>query len=381
MKSWARTTVRLWPNFPFKPVQLIGAATLSFFQITHFCEIVLNSMNESSKRTKTDHCNGEFFFNPGLPVFKKTFADLLKWQLQGTRKAWPPLRSRQKNPKLDLILDSNDCQLTFVNHATVYAQTPQVSFVTDPVWSDRTSPFQWIGPKRRQAAGFAIEEIPKLDFILLSHNHYDHMDESSLRFLAQRYDPAIFIPLGLESPIRDFGFTKIVEMDWWETSTFMDARVTFLPAQHWSGRWIRDRNRSLWGSFMVETPKGSLYFAGDTGYSPHFKEIRSRIGSPSIALLPIGAYEPRWFMKQAHMNPADAVQAHMDLGTKQSMAIHFGTWQLTDEGIDEPVEDLKKAIFELKPDAPFFVLENGESKLVSLELPFVEFQPPPIGDR
>lgn len=331
-------------------------------------------MSDTKKLSQSDHCDGEFFFNPGHPPHVKTFRDVLKWQMTSKRKKWPVVNQNRHLPNLRPLLNKSDCNLTFVNHATVFAQTQQASFLTDPVWSLRTSPFQFVGPKRHRPAGFAIADIPKLDFILLSHNHYDHMDEQTLRILAKKFDPAIFVPLGLETFMRDFGFSKVIEMDWWESSTFMDIKVTFLPARHWSGRWLSDRNKTLWGSFMAETPSGSIYFAGDSGYSPHFSEIRERLGAPSIALIPIGAYEPRWFMKEAHMNPAEAVRAHVDLGARQSMGIHYGTFQLTDEGIDDPVRDLEKAIGDLKPDAPFFVLENGESRLFSLELQFVEFQ-------
>ena len=203
-----------------------------------------------------------------------------------------------------------------------------------------------------------FEDLPEIAVVLLSHNHYDPCDVHTLRRLAQRFDPLVITPLGNGELVRSTGIRRIEELDWWMRSTHASFPLLMTPAQHFSARTPFDRNKALWGSFAFELAGRRTYFAGDTGYGEHFTSIRARIGRMHLALLPIGAYEPRWFMKDIHMDPAEAVQASRDLDARQSVAMHFGTFQLTPEGIDEPVQALRAALHD---QTNFQVLAPGDS--------------------
>jgi L-ascorbate metabolism protein UlaG (beta-lactamase superfamily) len=208
--------------------------------------------------------------------------------------------------------------------------------LTDPIFSDRASPVGFAGPRRVRPPGVALADLPRVDIILLSHNHYDHMDIPSLRALQARCNPTIVTGLANGAYLARKGVPGAIELDWWQAVEMAELRITYVPAQHWSGRGLRDRRHMLWGGFVVESAAGRIYFAGDTGFFTGFDTIRSRCGPPDVALLPIGAYEPRWLMTTQHMNPAEAVEAHRMLEAQRSLGMHWGTFQLTDEGIDEP---------------------------------------------
>ena len=307
----------------------------------------------------SDHFNGEFFYNPSQDT-KKSFWKFLRWQFQGERRPWPRWVENDHVARLPDQVQGGEIAVTFVNHATFLVQTSQGNFLTDPVFSDRVSPFSWLGPKRVHRPGVEAQSLPKIHGIFVSHNHYDHMDEPFLRWIAERDRPQFWVPLGDSVHLR--GIDRIQELDWHESTSMGSMRAYFLPALHWSGRWTNDRFRTLWGSYLFEIDGLRVYFAGDSGYSSHFKEIRERYGSPDLALLPIGAYEPRWFMQQAHCNPEDAVQAHLDLQARQSVGMHFGTFRLTDEGRDEPLQDLERARKKLGvSENSFHVLKVGET--------------------
>ena len=289
----------------------------------------------------SDHCDGERFFNPGAPV-AHTLTDVIRWQLTSQRVTWPawvddPPAAALPEPKRDELV------VTFVNHATFLLRTPTLSILTDPVFSDRASPLSWIGPRRVRRPGLALEALPRIDVVLVSHNHYDHMDVETLSRIARRDCPLAVTGLGNADVLASTGLSKIVELDWWSTHATGDIHIVMAPAQHFSARGVSDRNRSLWGSFLLRWPSKQAYFAADSGYTAYYKEIRRRYGPTDVALLPIGAYEPRWFMREMHMNPAEAVAAHRDLHSPLSLGMHFGTFRLTDEGIDEPPRALAEA--------------------------------------
>ncbi|MBX3040665.1 MAG: MBL fold metallo-hydrolase [Bdellovibrionaceae bacterium] len=313
----------------------------------------------------SDHFNGKKFFSPyGLEP--KGFMALLRWQWEGGSVQWPLSVENSAQPQISKDVAADSVAVTFVSHATVLLQFQGINILTDPMWSDRASPFSSFGPKRVRAPGVDFSVLPKIDLVLISHNHYDHLDLPTIRRLVEKHDPLFLVALGDGRLIEDNPGIRFKEMDWGQTHSWSESmNIHFLPAQHWSARGFFDRNLSLWGSFMVEPSKGPVvYFAGDTGYAPHFKDIAARFPRIDLALLPIGAYEPRWFMKDQHMNPADAVDAHRDLKARRSMGIHFGTWHLTNEGIDEPVTELAKARAAAGlAETDFVTLDAGETSV------------------
>ena len=252
--------------------------------------------------------------------------------------------------------------VTFVGHATFLIQVASTNLLIDPVYSARASPVSFAGPRRVRAPGVRFEDLPAISLVLVSHNHYDHCDLGTLRALHRRFRPRLVAPIGNGRLLRSAGIGPVEEIDWWQSASAAPLSVTLTPAQHFSARNMFDRNRALWGGFLIEAGGRRILFAGDSGYGPHFREIAARLGPIDLALLPIGAYEPRWFMKDIHMNPAEAVQAHRDLGARHSIAMHFGTFQLTPEGIDEPVRELATALRERGVAAERFrTVDVGES--------------------
>lgn len=320
----------------------------------------------SSPYPKSDHFDGERFFQPnGLPV--RGIVDFLKWQLSGEKKDWPKFRENTLTPKLVTSADSTTLGITFINHASFLIQTNGLNVLTDPIFSERASPIQWAGPKRARLPGILLKDLPRIDLVLISHNHYDHLDKNSIQELQDKFAPMFVVPLGDAKLLKKFGAKNVIELDWWQTHAVpnSDLIVTFVPVQHWSSRTPFDRNKSLWGGYVLKNSKFNVYFGGDTGYGKHFTETTTKLGPFDLSLIPIGAYEPRWFMKEQHMNPEEAVQAHLDLKSKFSLGCHFGTFQLTDEGIDDPLTDLETARKKLGVKAENFITpENGQSFLV-----------------
>lgn len=244
-----------------------------------------------------------------------------------------------------------------VNHSTVLVQQQGANILTDPIWSGRASPFQWIGPRRRRAPGVRWEDLPLIDIVLISHNHYDHLDLATLKPLADRGPSRFVAPLGVARLLRSCGIEPVQEMDWGDSAACGAVRVHSVPAVHFSARGLFDRNRTLWCGYVIELGGSTIYFAGDTAFGDHFASIREGFGAPRLALLPIGSYAPRWFMSSVHMAPDEAVRAHEILGAKTSVAIHHGTFQLGDDSIDTPKRELRACG---APDS-FVVLANGES--------------------
>ncbi|HSW13556.1 MAG TPA: MBL fold metallo-hydrolase [Solimonas sp.] len=301
----------------------------------------------------SDHFDGERFHN--AERFGKSAAELLRWRMSRKRGVWTrDLRPHGQPPPPDRV-GEGALRATWVNQATVLLQVDGLNLLTDPVWSERASPVQWAGPQRFRAPGIPFEQLPKIDVVVVSHNHYDHMDADSLRRLWREHDPQFVCALGDGAHLRDWGLSKIVELDWDQCWTLPNGRrITAERAQHWSGRVGYDANVTLWMSCVIETAAGPVYFAGDSGYGPHFADIRRRHGAMRLALLPIGAYLPRWFMAYQHMDPAEAVQAHLDLGSAFSLGIHYGSFELADDGQDEAVTDLLKALAARSIDATHF---------------------------
>ena len=309
----------------------------------------------------SDHCDGERFFNPG-PAGPRGLKEVARWRMEGGRTRWPDSIANPQYPPPPDEVPEGSAAITFIGHATFLLRLAGMTVLTDPVFSDRCSPVSWAGPRRVRAPGLALDAVPRVDLVLLSHNHYDHMDMPSLRRLHARDTPQIVTTLGNRTPLTRAGLQVGRELDWWQPTRVGAIEVTATPARHFSRRGLTDANRSLWAGFMLRVGGGRLLFAGDSGAGPHWGVIRDRLGVPGVALLPIGAYEPRWLMAPVHMNPDEAVAAHQALGARRSIGMHFGTFQLTDEAVDAPVTRLAAAA----GDLPFGVLGFGETVVLPL---------------
>ena len=274
---------------------------------------------------------------------------------------WPPRVSIAAHEPPPTRVRDGEVAVTFIGHSTFLVRTATTVFITDPVFTTHAGPFGITGPKRVRRPGLLPGQLPTVAFVLLSHNHYDHLQPTSLALFE---GTPIVTTLGVGRHLEGAGEKDATELDWWQTATVGEAQITCVPAQHFSARTPWDRNRSLWCGFVVRSGGMTIYFAGDSGYSPQFAQIGARCPGIDVALIPIGAYEPRWFMSPAHMNPDEAVQAHLDVGAGVSIGMHFGTFQLTDEGIDEPLRALERARVQhdVSPDA-FDVLDFGETRL------------------
>ncbi|HYX38564.1 MAG TPA: MBL fold metallo-hydrolase [Oligoflexus sp.] len=306
--------------------------------------LLLGCRTDSYQGPPSDHFDGERFFQPGVEEHKG-FLAVLRWRIFGDRTDWPDAVANVEQPALPESVQEGEVFVTFINHATLLIQLPGLNILTDPVWSDRVSPVSWAGPKRVRPPGLAFEKLPPIHAVLVSHNHYDHLDVPTLQRLSREHKATIIVPLGDKVWLEKEGIDRLQQVDWGHKQPLgAGVDMIFTPSQHWSARGLFDRNRSLWGSYLLQWAGKQIYFGGDTGYGPHFKAIQQAHGRIWLAMLPIGAYEPRWFMKQAHMNPEEAVQAHLDLQATRSLGIHYGSWQLTDEGIDEPVRALDAAL-------------------------------------
>ncbi len=314
----------------------------------------------------SDHFNGKSFKN-------SVSADKSFWHLVQLAagalfysESWPKhIASKPQVPPV--IKATSQIGVTFINHSTVLLQVDGVNILTDPMYSLRASPLSFAGPRRVRAPGVQLDDLPPIDLILISHNHYDHLDIETLQRLQQRQPegeaPLLLVGLGVGGLLKANGIRHYRELDWGQAVTHKGLRFVFSECRHRSGRGLRDQMKTLWGSFVVQSATGNIYFAGDTGYGPHFKKARQQYGPFRLALLPIGAYKPRWFMAAVHLNPAEAVKAHLDLGSEQSVAIHFGTFRLTYEGIDQPVIDLHHALRAQAIDkSAFWVLDFGETR-------------------
>ncbi len=316
---------------------------------------------------RSDHFDGTRFFNPGQPRQHATLGKLLRWRLGPGRAQWPANVIDPAYPPPPPAVPPGMVAATFIGHATFLLRFPGGTVLTDPVFSQRCSPVRWAGPKRARPPGLALADLPRPDLVLLSHNHYDHMDLDSLRHIQQAHAPAVVTLLGNAATLRKAGI-EAQELDWWDSVEAAGFRITATPARHFAARTPFDRNRSLWGGFMVATAAGQMLFAGDSGDGPHWAEIARRLGPPALALLPIGAYAPRWFMAPVHMDPAEAVTAHRALGAARSVGMHFGTFQLTDEAIDAPALGLAEAAAAAGlPPGSFETLGFGETRSYALQ--------------
>jgi L-ascorbate metabolism protein UlaG (beta-lactamase superfamily) len=308
------------------------------------------------------HFDGKRFVNIGTDTKKDLRLrrpSVLKWMLNRPKNEWQ-WRENANTAKPRERVEGSELIVSFINHASTLIQTEGLNILTDPIYSKRTSPFQFLGPKRYRDPGVRFDDLPPIDVILISHNHYDHMDLPTLRRLIKRDDPKIFVGLGNAFYLLGLGI-KAHDMDWWDEIKLSD-RVTLVcaPGQHFSSRAISDRDKTLWCGYVLETPSGNTYFAGDTGYGPFLDEIKKRYQSFRLGMLPIGAYIPQFFMSHVHMSPQDAYKAAGELNVQTMIPIHFGTFRLADDGQDQPIHDLHEVSYG-KEFPKVALLENGDS--------------------
>lgn len=317
---------------------------------------------------KSGHFDGDRFYNQDRGQ-EKSFGDFLKWMADRDQGPWEGDPDAQPGPPPPRRVGAGELRVTFVNHATVLIQVDGLNILTDPMWSERGSPVTWAGPRRVRPPGIRFEDLPPIDAVLVSHNHYDHLDVPTLRRLSGEHSPKIFAGLGNRKLMSNKEINNAHDLDWWQRTRLNDSvQITFVPAQHFSSRGMFDHHKTLWGGFVIEGSRHRVYFAGDTGFGEHFEQIRERFGPITLALLPIGAYKPRWFMSSAHLSPQQAVEAHKILGAQRSMAIHFGTFPLGDDGEHEPVVELEAALEENRLTGDdFWVPGFGEGRRVPVE--------------
>ena len=312
----------------------------------------------------SDHFDGLRFFDPhGSPP--NSVAKLFRWYTGRSKAEWPAWAPSPYTDRPPARIAGTEWRISFVGHATVLLQTAGVNVLTDPFWSERASPFGFIGPKRVNDPGVAFDALPPIDAVLVSHCHYDHLDVATLSRLAAAHGCRVVTPLGNDTIMRDHDPSIRVEAhDWGDRVELAPGvAVTLAPMRHWAGRHLLDRNKALWAAFVIETPAGRIYHVADSGYGDgtHFRSARERHGPFRLAVLPIGAFEPRWFMSQQHMNPEESVKAFLDCGAELALGHHYGTLQLTDEPIDAPVKALAAARVAagIAPEH-FRVLQPGE---------------------
>jgi L-ascorbate metabolism protein UlaG (beta-lactamase superfamily) len=312
----------------------------------------------------SDHFDGTRFFDVSGSA-PRPLADQWKWWTNGARQKWPVTAPSGYSDAPPARVAGAEWRISFVGHASFLLQTAGLNILIDPVWSERCSPVSFAGPKRVNEPGIPFDKLPPIDVVLVSHCHYDHLDVDTLSRLAAGHKCRVIAPLGNDTIIKDHDARIETEAYDWHQHIDLDRGVTLtlVPTRHWSARGLTDRNKALWASFVIETPAGRIYHVADSGYGDgtHFRAARDRYGPFRLAILPIGAYEPRWFMRDMHMNPEESVRAFRDCGAELALGHHYGTFQLTDEAIDAPVLALEKARVEAEvTPEQFRLLKPGQ---------------------
>ncbi len=343
-------------------LQMLRLSVLTFFSL--FSITCAAPKTEQSK----PHHTKDGFRNVYI-ADEARFFDFLKWRWNRLGKDIPGREDYDfplaKNDPAFLRSNKEKVSLTWIGHATVLLQLKGKNILTDPHFSKRASPVQWAGPQRVIPPGIPLQELPPIHMVVISHDHYDSLDEQTIVQLHQREGgrkTLFLVPLGLKSWFEGLGIKRVIELDWWDNHTEADLKITAVPVQHWSKRGLLSRNRTLWAGWVIQANDFRFFFSGDTGYAPHFREIGDRLGPFDVSAIPIGAYEPRWFMRHYHITPEEALQIHLDVRSKKSVAIHWGTFILTDEPLDEPPKRLEEAARENgRSEEEFLILKHGET--------------------
>jgi L-ascorbate metabolism protein UlaG (beta-lactamase superfamily) len=325
----------------------------------------------------SDHFDGDRYFNQGSPSIpgegpkRGILGWVWRWMASNDWPEWPEDNDLSPGPRPADRVPKGALRITPVGHATFLIQMDGLNLLVDPIWSDRCSPVSWAGPRRHSRPGIRMEDLPAIDAVLVSHNHYDHLDLPTLEQLARKGTPRSLVPLGNRDLVREAGIPTVDELDWWQSAPLSsDVTVTLVPAQHFSSRTLWDRNRAFWGGFIVSGPSGNIFYSGDTGYGPHFREIARRFSPIRAAILPISPFQPQSldnpstdYRLRVHMRPREAVQAHIDLGAEVSIAAHFQVFQLGPDGYDDAVQELDSTLKgrNLNPDT-FIALRPGQSR-------------------
>lgn len=318
----------------------------------------------TSAQSPPHHKSDGTFSNSNGVAMNKPFTDLLKWRSQA------PDTSMMQFPlaavDIDFLQQNRTARtLTWIGHCSFLLQIGGHNILTDPQFSSRASPLPFMGPKRGTPPAIQLPDLPPIDVVLISHNHYDHLDAASITALQKHHQPLFIVPLKLSATLRDMGATQILEMDWGQQHQQGGVRLIAEPSYHWSARGMFDKNKTLWANFVIEHEGFRLLFIGDTGYSKDYVHLGKKYGGFDYAIIPIGAYAPRWFMKEVHINPAEAVQIFQDLKAVQAVASHWGTFILTDEPMDEPPQKLSESLAAANiADNRFTAWQHGESHLI-----------------
>jgi len=354
-------------NLRFKMFSIFVVLFITIFFILNNCSQSQSITMPKNNLKKKHHLEDGSFKNNYSNSINKPFSDLIKWRWNRVLPEPFTFKLDKNDPKF-LQNNRDIATLTWIGHSTLLIQKNGLNILTDPHLTLRASPFSFAGPKRYTPPGLSIEDLPIIDVILISHSHYDHLDKLTIKKVYERQSenpPKIFVPLKLKEWFLNLGINHVTELDWNESSKLGEWHVHAVPVQHWSSRTPFDRNKTLWAGWVMETEGFRFFFAGDTGYSKDFKNLGERFGQFDLAAIPIGAYEPRWFMKAAHVNPEEAVMIHQDINARYSVGIHWGTFELTDEPFNEPPQRLRNELEkEGITNEEFFVMKHGETKFL-----------------
>jgi N-acyl-phosphatidylethanolamine-hydrolysing phospholipase D len=353
--------------YPLNKTNLVLLAIFTFLLFTGFAY----ALDNEKQVEKPAHHVEDGFQNPYVEKKNRGFFKYMKMRFFSKEEFADYESNAHKIPRVETDLDliqkpPDTLQVTWIGHATILIQYKEINILTDPMFSDRASPLTFLGPERFNPPSVKLIDLPHINYIVISHSHYDHLDKKTVQQIGS--NTKWLVPIGLQQWFIRAGVKEesVVEFDWWDMKKFENSIITATPAQHWSARSLWDRNKTLWASWILQIGDKTIWYSGDTGYNPHqFNEIGREFKTIDLALISIGAYEPRWFMKEMHINPAEAVQIHQDIKSKHSIAVQWGTFQLTSEPIDDPPLKLKEALArERIPSEEFELLKIGEIKVI-----------------